>query len=212
MKRLAIVGAGDLGKQIAHHANSTGIYKPVGFFDDYKKTGTALNGASVLGNTDEVVQFFQKGEFDELIIGVGYKHMDARKEFFDRFKNKIPFATIVHDSSYVDKSCKIGRGSIIYPGCTLDMNVTINDNVLLNTGCIIAHDTSVGNHSFLSPAVKMAGFVNVDEKVNLGIGTTVIDNINISQGVKTGGGAVVVNDLTSKGLYIGIPAKRKRDI
>lgn len=207
MKRLAIIGSGDLGQQIAYHSKYSSQYEVVGFFDDFIPLDTKIMGIPIIGRLFEVFNLFNKGLFDYLMIGIGYKHMKKRAEYFDLFSKSIPFATIIHGSSYVDKSSQVGQGSMIYPGCILDMNVEIGENVLLNTGCIIAHDTIVGKHSFLSPGVSCAGFVEVGENVNLGIGTIVIDNIKISNNCKTGAGSVVVDDLCKEGLYFGLPAR-----
>lgn len=201
MKKLAIIGAGDLGKQIAYHAPKNG-YKVVGFFDDYSN--------EVLGKIKEVKSVFERGDFDELMIGIGYKHMDIRARLFDELVEVIPFATVVHPSAYIDSSCEIGAGTFIYPGCVLDMNVTIGQNVSLNAGCVIAHDSIVENHSMLSPGVVVSGFVTIEEKANLGTGTQVIDNIRVSTGVRTGAGAVVTNMLEKPGLYVGVPAVYKK--
>lgn len=210
MKRLAIIGSGDLGNQIAYHALHDGHYIPVGFFDDNYEKGDIRHNLSVLGNVEQITTAFDEDVFDVLMIGIGYKHFDLRAALFNRFNHIIPFASVIHNSAYIDKSCKIGDGVFIYPGCVLDMNVVIANNVLINVGCVIAHDTSIGQHSFLSPSVKIAGFVIVEEKVSLGIGTTVIDNLKIGNGVRTAGGAVVIKNLEKPGLYAGIPAIFKK--
>jgi sugar O-acyltransferase (sialic acid O-acetyltransferase NeuD family) len=210
MKRLAIIGAGHLGQQIAYHAKQSGEYITSGFFDDFATVGTAVQGIEVLGNVEMIEQAYNTGMFDCLMVGIGYKHFPVRKALFERFSNIIPFASIIHPSAFVDKSCTIGKGAIIYPGCTLDMKVTIGDNVLINAGCTIAHDSTIGSHSFLSPGVSIAGFVSIKEMVSLGIGTVVIDNVEINRGVRTGAGAVVIRNLMEEGLYIGVPADFKK--
>ncbi len=207
MERLAIIGSSDLGQQIAYHAQQDGHYSVVGFFDDFEKPGTTKHEVTILGGINDLMNIFNQGVFDKIMIGIGYKHFQKRKELFVEFNKKVPFASIIHSSSYIDKSCQIGKGVFIYPGCVLDMNVVIGENVLLNTGCIIAHDTLIGSHSFFSPAVKLAGFVEVGDCVNLGIGTTVIDHIQITSNVRTGAGTVVIVNLESPGLYLGVPGK-----
>ncbi|MEQ9467089.1 MAG: NeuD/PglB/VioB family sugar acetyltransferase [Ekhidna sp.] len=201
MKRLAIIGAGDLGQQIAYHATDSG-YQVVGFFDDFLQ--------DALGKISDVIHSYENGAFDELMIGIGYKHMDIRATLFEKFHRSIPFAKIIHSSAYVDPSCQIGEGTLIYPGCVLDMNVVVGQNVSLNVSCTIAHDSEVGSHSMLSPGVVVSGFVKIDRQVNLGTGTKVIDNIEISKGVRTGAGAVVTENLSQPGLYVGVPARFKK--
>lgn len=208
MKRLAIIGSGDLAQQIAHHAVNDGHYQLVGYFDDFKIKGQESNGLPVLGKLDSINNCFDQGMFDELIIGIGYNHMNFRQELFLQFEKSIPFATIIHSSCFIDKSARIGKGTIIYPGCNIDMHTRIGDNCLIYNGTIIAHDSHISSNTILSPGVQIAGFCHINQHVVLGIGTVVSDNIQICEHVKTGAGTVIVNHLSESGLYVGVPSKK----
>lgn len=206
MKTLAIIGSGHLGQQIAHFAINDGHYNEVIFFDDFNEDDE-VNGFIIKGNTSLIENSFKKNVFDELIIGVGYNHMDARKRFHQKFILTIPFATIVHSSSIVDSTAILGPGTIVYPGSIIDANVIIKDNILINVGCAISHDTIIEPHCFLSPSVALAGFVHIGEQCVLGINSTVIDNIKIANNVQIGGGTVVIKNIEKSGLYVGNPAR-----
>ena len=206
MKTLAIIGAGHLGQQIAHYAISDNHYQSVVFFDDFA-TQEFQNGYQILGTTQALLPHFSNKTFDELIIGVGYKHLDVRKELFQKYFNHIPFATIIHSSCWVDKTAKVNTGSVIYPNCTIDANATIENNTILNISCSIAHDSVIGAHSFLSPRVAVAGFVTIHEQTILGINSTIIDSISIAPKTQIGGGAVVIKTIQESGLYVGNPAR-----
>ena len=207
MKKLGIIGSGDLGQLIAIHAKATKEYSIVGFFDDFKEKNDIVKDIPIIGGIADITNLFSEGIIDELIIGIGYKHFMFRKNVYEKFSSTIPMATIIHPSSYVDPSCKIGAGVLILPGCILDCNVVIKDNVLLNTACVIAHDSIIGAHTFLSPAVSIAGFVTIGECCNIGINSTIIDNIQIHPNTQTGGGTVVIKNIFESGLYVGNPSK-----
>lgn len=206
MKTLAIIGSGHLGQQIAHYAISDNHYEKVVFFDDYTEKKEA-NGFPILGNSDKIEKEFAKQSFDEILIGIGYKHLAKRKEIFETLKNKIPFGKIIHSSCWVDKTAKVLEGCVIYPGCNIDAHAEIQNNTILNIGCTIAHDTVVGNHCFLSPRVALAGFIKMEELCIIGINATVIDNINIVTQTQIGAGTVVIKSIENKGLYVGNPQK-----
>jgi len=206
MKTLAIIGAGHLGQQIAHFAITDGHYKEVVFFDDFNEE-EEVNGFAIIGKTSLIEDSFNRKIFDEIIIGVGYKHMDARKILFKNFVLKVPFAIIVHSSSIVDSTAILGSGTIVYPGSIIDANVKIKDNILINIGCSIAHDTIIHSHCFISPRVALAGFIIIGEECILGINSTVIDNIKIADAVQIGGGTVVIKNIEKSGLYVGNPAR-----
>ena len=207
MKRLAIIGSGDLGQQIAYHAGQDNHYTVAGFFDDFRKPGETAGANTVLGCLADILKKYQEGMFDHLMIGIGYKHFQKRRECFDAFAGQIPFGRIIHSQSSVDPSCRIGEGVFILPGCVLDQQVVIGENVLINVGSCIAHDSQIGGHTFLSPRVAIAGFTTVGECCNIGINTTIIDNIRVQDRVQTGGGTVVIRDLDQPGLYVGNPAR-----
>lgn len=210
MKRLGIVGGGDLGIQLAHHASATPDMRAIGFFDDFLAPGTFVSGLPVLGVISDVLDQYSRGAFDELLIAIGYKHLALRNELYQQFNGKIPFARLIHPHAWIDPTSVIESGAVVYPGCIVDMYSTVGANTVLNIGCVIAHHSVIGPSCFLSPSVKIAGFVRVAKETALGIGTIVIDNIHISSGVRTGAGSVVIDDLTEPGLYVGIPAKLKK--
>lgn len=206
MKTLAIIGAGHLGQQIAYYAIADHHYDKIVFFDDFSKE-KIKKGFQILGSTENIIDEFNNNSFQEIIIGIGYKHLPVRKQIFERFEKKIPFGTIIHSSCWVDKTAKIQEGCVIYPGCVVDAFAEIKQNTIVNIGCTIAHDTVVGNHCFLSPRVALAGFVNIEEQCVIGINATVIDNINIVSQTQIGGGTVVIKNIEKKGLYVGNPQK-----
>jgi sugar O-acyltransferase (sialic acid O-acetyltransferase NeuD family) len=205
-KTLAIIGSGDLGQQIAHYAIQDQHYKKVVFFDDFTNE-TKVNEFEILGKTTDILGFYEKKLFDEIIIGIGYKYLQKKKEIFDQLKGKIPFGKVVHSTSWVDASAIICEGVVIYPSCTIDAKCKIDNNTLLNIGCTIAHDTHIGPHCFLSPRVAVAGFVHVEERCILGINSTIIDNIHIVSNTQIGGGTVVIKNIDSAGLYVGNPSR-----
>lgn len=206
MKTLGIIGAGQLGQQIAHFAISDNHYSRIVFFDDFTNENM-IDGFSILGKTTDIESEYKKKNFDELIIAIGYKHMGARKNFFERLKNDIPFGQVIHSTTHIDTTAQIGKGVIIYPGCIIDANVVIEDNVLANIGVVISHDSIVKAHSFLSPRVAIAGFSTIGKCCILGINSTIIDNIKIKENITLGAGAVVIKNLNESGLYVGNPVR-----
>jgi sugar O-acyltransferase (sialic acid O-acetyltransferase NeuD family) len=207
MKKLAIIGSGDLGQQIAYHAINDQQFDVVGFFDDFSVKNSLVNNFKVLGTLSAIETSYNQGDFDVIICGIGYKHLELREKLFNVLNPKLKFANLIHSSCYIDASCKFGNGIFMLPGSVLDYNVTIEDNVVINVSCTIAHDSNIGAHSFLSPRVAVAGFVNIGRRCNIGINTTIIDHMMIANEVQTGGGTVVIESLTKKGLYVGNPSR-----
>jgi sugar O-acyltransferase (sialic acid O-acetyltransferase NeuD family) len=214
--RVAILGAGDLGKHLAHHARTTqreGGLSVVGFFDDTLPRGTPVEATGVvLGPIEAVEERYASGDFDALLLGIGYRHFAVRRALFERFQQRIPFASLVHPSCFVDETATIAPGAVLFPGCVVDKGAVVGENVLLNVGTIVAHDSQIGAHSFVGPGVAIAGFVRIGRSVFLGTGTRLVDNVTVADEVQTGAGAVVVKNLDEPGLYVGVPARWVRSL
>lgn len=206
MKRIAIIGAGLLGKQMAHYIKTDQAYNPVGFFDDHVQS--VPEGPPMLGTVNDVERRYAEGAFDQLVIGIGYAHSDYRWQCFERFKAGIPFLTFVHSSCWVDETARIGAGSFLMPRCNVADHAVLGENVLLQVGCSINHHSGIDANCFLGPGVTVAGCATVGAGCFLGVGSILIDWVKLAPGVQTGGGAVVIESLPAPGLYVGVPAKK----
>ena len=208
-KKLAILGAGHLGQQIAHYAITDHHYEEILFFDDF--AAPAAGKPKILGGSGLIEREFEKNSFDEIILGIGYKHLRARKDFYEKLKDKVPFGKVIHSTSWVDPSAIVEAGCVIYPRCCIDAQAVIQANSVLNLSCVVAHDSNVGKHCFFSPGVTLAGYVNVGEVCFFGIHSTVIDNLKIAPHTQLGGGSVVIEDIRRPGLYAGNPVRWIRE-
>ncbi len=210
MTKLAIIGSRDLGQLIAHHAVTTKQFEVAGFFDDFRSEGETTPNGPILGKTEELAAAYTSGRIDAFLMGVGYAHLKFRNSCFMRLHGEVPAATFIHPSCYVDSSAVINEGCFLLPGCVLDAGVVVHQNTLLNTACTIAHNTTVGANCFLGPGVNLTGFISIGSDCFLGAGTIMVEKISICSGVQTGAGAVVTKPISTPGLYVGVPAARKR--
>ena len=175
MKKIAMIGYGQLGKQFEHlilgsFADSTFIY-----FDDIAvKNGikSAYPFKSYLEND------FKDFEFQ---IALGYKHLSEKKEIIDNLIDRQrKMHTFIHSSAIVDCTARIDTGTVIYPNVTIDKNVCIGKGCVINLSVTISHDSIVGDFCYLSPSVTLSGFVTIGQKVFLGTGVNVANNVIIN--------------------------------
>lgn len=211
MTRVAIIGAGDLGQQIAHYIRQSNNHQVVGFYDDFAQIGEQRNGTPVLGTINELMAKSQEVLFDELLLGIGYKHIKFRRSLFEQLQPVRSFATFIHPTCTIDPDASIEAGSVLFPCVHLDRNAKIKKNVVVNIGVTVSHDSEIDSHCFVSPRVAIAGFSYIGKRCILGINSTVIDNINICEDVQIGGGTVVTRNINKPGLYVGAPARLIRD-
>lgn len=206
-RTLAILGAGELGKQIAHLVISDNIFQHVVFFDDFETVNLEIK-YPVLGNFTDVKNAFKDRLFDEAVIAIGYKFLSKKKDVYLGLAPFVPFATIIHSTCWVDSSVKIGDGTVLYPCCCIDKGVVISSNTILNLGVTISHDSVIGSSCFLAPSVVLSGFVQIGECNFIGANSTIIDSIKMKNNVFLGAGSLVLKDIIEEGKYVGNPLRK----
>jgi sugar O-acyltransferase (sialic acid O-acetyltransferase NeuD family) len=208
MKKIALIGSSALAEQLLALLKNVSGLLPVGYFDDFRKCGELINELPVLGASKDVLDHYDRGVFDALIVAVGYEQMDFKANVFQKFQNKIPFHTHIDPACSVDPTSKIGEGCILFPGCVVNSGVVLGENVFMYSNCTISHDSIVGDHSFFGPGVTLSGYCHIGKACFLGVGTIISDHIHVVDETTTGAGTVVIRNLTKSGTYIGVPAKQ----
>lgn len=118
------------------------------------------------------------------------------------------FETIRAELSYVDKTAKIGEGSIIAPRAVITTNVEIGKHAIINVAASVSHNCKLGDYVTVSPGAHIAGNVELGDGVFVGIGAIISNNIRIANGVVVGAGAVVIRDIDiENSVVVGSPAK-----
>lgn len=205
MKKLAIYGAGGLGKEVKTLVDAVNYEKPVydflGFFDDNKE------GKEVIGNL-ECLNLWDENLF--LIVAIGSPTIKEQVVSLIT-NNKIQFETIVHPLAVIGNknTVKLGEGTIVTAGCVLTTDIIIGDHVLINLNATIGHDCIIGAYSSIMPGVNVAGAVNIERSVLAGSGANILNAVHIGQQAVVGAGAVVLKDVKAFTTVIGVPAREK---
>lgn len=113
-------------------------------------------------------------------------------------------------------STSIGEGSYINYGVYFDDNapVTLGRNVAVgpNTMFVTAsHTIGPSEHRIMGEGDAM-GPITVGDGTWIGARVTVLPNVTIGKGCVIAAGAVVTRDCEDDGLYMGVPARRVRDL
>ena len=199
MTRVAIIGFGDLGRQIMSMVRPS--QRPVVFDDGCFSRGD---------NSSFPFNDFLDGRFHDcdFYLGLGYDHLDRKAEIATALLSagrRLP--AFVHPSSHVDPSCHVRDGCVVYPMCSLGPGVELDVAVLVNNAAVISHDSRVGEAAYLSPGVVLSGRVNVGKAAFLGTGVLVSHDRRIGDGARIGIGSVVTRDVPAGGSAIGNPLR-----
>jgi sugar O-acyltransferase (sialic acid O-acetyltransferase NeuD family) len=205
--KIIILGAGDLGLQMAHYITHYSNDEIVGWLDDTKKRGSLINDKPILGGFAELANL---NNYDAVCLGIGYKHLSFKNNLLKELESKkIKLYTFIHPTAYVDCSSKIEDGVFIYPKVNIDQRVILRAGSIINNSSIVSHDSLVGRCTFIAPGVNIAGNVQIGECCFLGIGSTIIDNTKIGNSVNLGAKTLISKDILEQGTYVGGP-KLKR--
>ena len=206
MKKLVIVGAGGLGREVAWLIERINEVKPtwdlIGFVDDNEHLlGNIISGYPVIGASE-----WLKNNNDELHTICAIGSANTRKKVITKLGN-IKFATIIDPKVEISKRVKIGHGCIIFPGTILTVDIDISSHVIINNNCTIGHDAIIKDFVTLYPSVNISGNTFIGDSVEMGTGSQIIQGIKIGQGAIVGAGAVVVRELPDECTAVGCPAK-----
>lgn len=209
MKKVLIIGAGDLGQQFYNFITNYSEDKVVGWVDDKKNIDELVLGIPVKSTIENLEQL-DSNVFDCLAIGIGYKHLDFKYKLIEWLK-KVGFSlySFIHPTAFIDKTAFLDEGVFIYPNVTIDQRVRVASGVILNNNVVVSHDSNIESCTFLAPSVTTSGNVQIGHKCFIGTSTVIKDNVKINSSVQTGAGTLVIENIELPGIYVGGPKLRK---
>ncbi len=206
-KNVVIIGAGGHGKVIADIVVKSGD-NVVGFLDDSKDVGDVIiEKFTVIGKVEDCEKLQQENKNLFFVIAIGNNYV--RKEIFEKYK--LNYYTAIHPTAVIGMGVHIGTGTVIMANACINSSAKIGNNCIINTGTIIEHDNIIEDNVHVSPNATLCGTVKVGEYTHIGAGSIIKNNISIVDNSIIGAGAVVVKNIVKNGVYIGIPAKFKKD-
>ncbi|MDL2298546.1 acetyltransferase [Synergistaceae bacterium OttesenSCG-928-D05] len=196
-----LIGAGNHAKVVMTMLEVCG-FACKGIYDDNESMwGKEIWNVPVLGPTTDLPD----KEGIMAVIGIGSNQ--TRKEISERFENVV-WPVLIHPTSVVHSSTRIGGGTVILPGCIIQADAKIGHHTIINTGAVVDHDCIIGNYCHLAPRCCVADGVAVDDGAFIGMGSVVIPYTHIASNVVLGPGSTAVKNLDSEGVYFGTPAHR----
>ena len=206
MYNIIIVGAGGFGREVylwAKDSFSKDQYRIKGFLDDNPKILNNYNmDVDIIGNLDN----YEVENQDRFLFAIS--DIDIKKLLIVKLKKKgAKFLTLIHPTSIVANTVKIGQGVIICPFVIVTDHAQLGDFVMMNIYSSCGHDVKVGNYCILSPYATLNGFVVLENEVFLGTHTTVIPYKKIGHKSKISANSVVMRDVPPNKIVFGVPGK-----
>lgn len=112
------------------------------------------------------------------------------------------FISIIHPSSCISPTAKIGDGVIVAPFSFVGPFARVGHNSILNVRSTIGHDVVVGNGVIISPHVDINGAAKIGDHCFIGAGVTVDPLIEVGSFCKVSSGVTLKNNLKPGTLAI----------
>jgi sugar O-acyltransferase (sialic acid O-acetyltransferase NeuD family) len=207
-RKIVIIGAGSVGLHIAANAELYGLSNTIlGFLDDdLSKQEKSYYGYPVLNEVSWIL------DQEELDVVVGIAFPIAKQRIIEKIigNESLHFPTLIANRNvWISNDCKIGQGTVIYPGCSINYGSNIGDFVVMNMNCALGHHATIGKFSSLAPGVNLAGHTTIEQGVDMGIGACTLQDVVIGSGAVIGGQTMVIQNIPSGATAIGVPAKIK---
>lgn len=210
MKKLAIVGAGGLGREVFCMIQAINSVEPtwefIGFFDDGKVQGSRNEYGEILGGIEEINNYNEK-----LAVVIAIANGKILEAIHRKIENEqIYFPNIITPNAlFYDKmSLKIGVGNIIGFQCIFSCCVEIGNFNIFSVGVTVGHDLKMGNYNAITNRCSISGQVSIEDRTFWGATSMVLPSKKVASDSIIGAGCVVHKDLLVCGTYVGNPAKK----
>lgn len=206
-KKIILIGGGGHCKVVISILKKLDNFEIAGIVD-INKAGSLVSGIKIIGADDDLRDIYKSGIHNALITVGSIKDNTKRYKLFNMAREiGYNFPVIISPEAIVDKSVKIGEGTVIMPGSIINIDSSIGKNCIINTGAIIEHDCKIGDYCHIAPGVHISGTVSIGKLSFIGIGATIIQGMKIGKNVTVGAGSVVIKDIPDNVIAVGNPAK-----
>ena len=206
VKRLIIVGAGGLGREVdalarMDYANGKEWYI-AGFLDTRENVLSDVGvDVGVIGDPNSYVPQVD----DIFIVAVGDPKLKRKLVAPLRLKG----ATFVSLRTNVRMAGRVRFGATVFgDGARISVETTFGDFVYVGDDCVIGHDVSVADYAHIGTRCFVAGNVRIEEDALVHPMSSIAIGIRIGKGATVGLGSVVFHDVPEGATVVGNPARK----
>lgn len=206
MKKLIIVGAGGLGRELLQWVKDINTIKKsyhiLGFLSDFENDLNKLECShSIIGSIQDWIP-----KPDEYYTCAIANPIDKEQITSLLTKKGAQFTNIIHPTAVIGSHNNIGKGFIMYPNARITVNCKIGDFITLQS-CTIGHDAFINDYSTISSNVLITGNVKIGKRVFIASSTTITPKLKVEDDSYIGAGSIVLKDVKEKTTVYGNPAR-----
>jgi sugar O-acyltransferase (sialic acid O-acetyltransferase NeuD family) len=173
---LLIFGGESTGREIselaadAYKSRFSDIYNVVGSDqkNSYKNTLTDVDLASFVNENKNIA----------CIISMANQMLRYKCHKLIELYNFNP-TSIIHPSTQIAKSARIGQGVYIAANTSISSNASIKAHSVINYNCVIGHDAVIDSNVIINPGAVIGGNVRIYERVAVGANAFILQGLTI---------------------------------
>ena len=202
MKDIIIMGAGDLGKDVAwlieRINEKSNEWNLLGFTEvgDLKE----FQGYPVLGG-DDVIQ-----NYEDVYVVCALANTAVRERIIDTLPANVHVATLIDPTAIIHKTAQIGEGSMIFANALVGIEAKVGKQCVVLYNASVNHDVQLGDYTTVYPNATISGRCVVGKYCEIGTGASIIQHVSICDNAKIGVGAAVFTNIKNPGTTVGNPA------
>jgi acetyltransferase EpsM len=211
-KRLVVVGghgSGEMAMSIFVAANELSEEWTIeGYLTDIRQPGELLGEHSVLGGTEETLDFVERGYHVHYALHLNAKHKWERVQILEGLG--IPdeaHATAIHPTAHVDPSVEVGRGVAIDALVGISINAKVGSHVHMYQHAFLNHESVLDNYVTAAPQAAIGARVTADEGAHIGLNASIREDVAIGRYAIAGMGAAVLATVEPFQIVAGNPAR-----
>lgn len=203
MKKIFILGAGGLAKEVHFLIKQIGGYKIEAFVDIVERNPIYIGGIDV-----PVIDEEELGKMKNSNLAFGIGNPKIILNVANKFCKNFNFPNLIHPNVVADwEGIRIGEGNIICSGVNLTTDIKIGNYNFLNICCTIGHDTVIGNGNVFNPGCNISGGIAVGNGILIGTNATILQYKSIGDYSIIGASSLVIRNVASETTVIGVPAQ-----
>ena len=123
-----------------------------------------------------------------------------------RERTSIGKRTVIGTNSVIDGDSDIGKDVSMQTGVYVPTNSVIKDHVFLGPYCVLTNDLYMSRKPYVlkGPIIR--------EYASIGANATIFPDVEIGEGAVVGAGAVVRRGVPARTVFVGVPAKKLKDV
>ena len=197
-----IVGAAGHGREVLDVVEACGV-DFAGFVDDGHPDLAILvhRGVDLLGGLDWL-------ERHDGVVVLGLGDSSTRRRVGESLDGTVGWSeALVHPLASIGSVVELGAGTVVAAGARLTTGITLGRHCYVGPNATIGHDCVLQDYVTVLPGATVSGGVRLAAGVSVGTGANLRQGVSVGEGATVGAGAVVLEDVSSRAVVAGVPAR-----